>query len=98
VEKLEMNKELLLRAEMLSPGLSWLQIILEPQGSDTTRLILKAHFIPQPFWGPVYWNIMAKFHNYIFTGMLSSFQKESVKENGGSHSLKLPYPAAKSSQ
>jgi uncharacterized protein YbjT (DUF2867 family) len=89
VEKFEMNKQLLLRAEMLSPGLSWLQIILEPQGSDRTKLILKAHFIPKPFWGPLYWNIMAKFHNYIFTGMLSSFQKEAMKENGGPQSPKL---------
>jgi len=89
VEKFEMNKQLLLRAEMLSPGLSWLQIILEPQGSDRTKLILKAHFIPKPFWGPLYWNIMAKFHNYIFTGMLSSFQKEAMKVNGGPQSPKL---------
>ena len=83
VEKLEMNKQLLLRAEMLSPGLSWLQIILEPQGSQSTRLILKAHFIPKPFWGPLYWSVMARFHNYIFTGMLSSFQKAALQEKNG---------------
>jgi uncharacterized protein YbjT (DUF2867 family) len=89
VEKLEKNKQLLLRAEMLSPGLSWLQLSLEPQGPDRTRLVLTAHFIPQPFWGPLYWNFMAKFHNYIFTGMLSSFQKEVMKEKGGPKSPKL---------
>ena len=92
VEKLAMNKELLLRAEMLSPGLSWLQFLLEPQGSDRTRLILKAHFMPQPFWGHLYWNVMAKFHNYIFTGMLSFFRNEAVKENDRSQSQKLSYP------
>ncbi len=91
VEKLEKNKELLLRAEMLSPGLSWLQLLLEPQGPDRTKLILKAHFIPQPFWGQLYWNFMAKFHNYIFTGMLSSFQQEAMKENGGPPSANLSY-------
>ncbi len=94
VEKLEMNKQLLLRAEMLSPGLSWLQILLEPQGSERTRLILKAHFIPQPFWGPLYWNVMARFHNYIFTGMLSSFQKEAMKVNGGPPLPKLSHEAS----
>ncbi|VAX33062.1 hypothetical protein MNBD_NITROSPINAE05-245 [hydrothermal vent metagenome] len=93
VEKLEMNKQLLLRAEMLSPGLSWLQFLLEPLGSDRTRLTLKAHFIPQPFWGPLYWSFMAKFHNYIFTGMLSSFQKEAMKENVVPQSLKRPHEA-----
>jgi len=98
VEKLVMNKELLLRAEMLSPGLSWLQIILEPRGSDKTRLILMAHFIPHPFWGHLYWNMMAKFHNYIFAGMLAFFQKEAMKENGRSQSLKLSDDAAKSQQ
>ena len=79
VEKLEMNKELLLRAEMISPGLSWLQFLLEPQGSGKTRLILRAHFIPQPFWGNIYWFLMAKFHDYIFKGMLSYFRKGAVQ-------------------
>jgi len=88
VEKLEMNRQLLLRAEMLSPGLSWLQIILEPKGSQSTRLILKAHFIPKPFWGPLYWSVMARFHNYIFTGMLSSFQKAALQEKGGAQPVK----------
>ena len=93
VEKLVMNQELLLRAEMLSPGLSWLQLLLEPQGPNSTRLILKAHFIPQPFWGQLYWNVMARFHNYIFTGMLSFFQKEAIKENGGPPTPRLPHEA-----
>ncbi|GJL79280.1 MAG: NAD(P)-dependent oxidoreductase [Nitrospinaceae bacterium] len=78
VEKLEMNKELLLRAEMISPGLSWLQFLLVPEGRDKTKLILKAHFIPKPVWGNIYWFLMAKFHDYIFKGMLSFFKKESV--------------------
>ncbi len=79
VEKIELNKELLLRGELLNPGLSWLQFKLEPSGNSHTRLTLKAHFIPFPFWGKVYWGAMSKFHNYIFTGMLDYFYNESLK-------------------
>ncbi len=79
VEKLEPNQELLLRAEMLSPGLSWLQLELNPKDNKRTQLILRAHFIPKPFWGNLYWALMAKFHNYIFTGMLNYFRREAVK-------------------
>jgi uncharacterized protein YbjT (DUF2867 family) len=79
VEKLIKNQELLLRAEMISPGLSWLQFLLIPQEGGKTKLILKAHFIPQPIWGNLYWFLMAKFHDYIFKGMLSYFQKEAIE-------------------
>ncbi len=78
VEKLVPNQELLLRAEMKSPGLSWLQFELSPQNRDSTRLTLRAHFIPQPFWGNLYWMAMGKFHDYIFKGMLEYFHKESA--------------------
>lgn len=88
VEKLEINRELLLRAEMISPGLSWLQFLLSPQGSGKTKLILKAHFIPQPFWGNIYWFLMAKFHDYIFKGMLSYFRKGAVHARRGSPASK----------
>jgi uncharacterized protein YbjT (DUF2867 family) len=94
VEKLEKNKELLLRAEMISPGLSWLQFLLIPQGADKTKLILKAHFIPQPLWGNLYWFLMAKFHDYIFKGMLSFFRKEAVKVRRGSPIQKPAYDAS----
>ena len=79
VEKLDENKELLLRAELLSPGLSWLQFILEPIRTGHTRLILKAHFIPFPLWGKIYWMSLSKFHDYIFKGMLKYFYLESMK-------------------
>jgi hypothetical protein len=78
VEKLEPDRELLLRAEMISPGLSWLQFQLEPKESAGTRLTLRAHFIPKPFWGNLYWWSLAKFHTYIFQGMLQFFYKQST--------------------
>ncbi len=79
VEKLVDNEELLLRAELLSPGLSWLQFKLCSGPNNSTRLTLKAHFIPFPFWGRVYWVTLAKFHDYIFKGMLNYFYRESMK-------------------
>ena len=76
VEKLDPNRELLLRAEIISPGLSWLQFELEPLDRDNTRITLRAHFVPKPFWGHLYWAAMSHFHAYIFKGMLSHFRKE----------------------
>ncbi|MDH3255982.1 MAG: SDR family oxidoreductase [Nitrospinota bacterium] len=79
VENLTPNRELLLRAELISPGLSWLQFTLQPVDNGHTRLTLKAHFIPDPIWGHVYWTLLSKFHTYIFQGMLDYFYKESVQ-------------------
>ncbi|OGW14146.1 MAG: hypothetical protein A3K09_01440, partial [Nitrospinae bacterium RIFCSPLOWO2_12_FULL_47_7] len=81
VEKLERNKELLLRAEMISPGYSWLQFLLTPVSATTTRLTLKAHFIPYPIWGHLYWHSLSIIHTNIFTGMLSHFYREATMQN-----------------
>ena len=86
MENLVPDRELLLRAEMISPGLSWLQFELQSNASSSvaqpeevsTRLILRAHFIPKPFWGHLYWFSLSKFHTYIFKGMLESFRKEAI--------------------
>jgi uncharacterized protein YbjT (DUF2867 family) len=79
VEKLELNRELLLRAEMITPGLSWLEFQLNPDENGGTRLTLKAHFIPKPFWGNLYWMVLSSFHSYIFKGMLEFFKKKSLE-------------------
>ena len=79
VENLIPNRELLLRAELISPGLSWLQFELQPGENGCTRLTLRAHFIPEPIWGHLYWTLLSKFHTYIFRGMLDYFFKDSVK-------------------
>ncbi|MEE9498498.1 MAG: DUF2867 domain-containing protein, partial [Nitrospinaceae bacterium] len=54
------------------------QFALQSSGNGYTRLTLRAHFIPDPFWGQVYWTLMSKFHTYIFKGMLNHFFRESV--------------------
>jgi len=80
VEKLVVDRELLLRAEMISPGLSWLQLQLVPANNATTQIVLRAHFIPKPFWGGLYWMFMSKFHDYIFRGMLAHFKEEGERD------------------
>ena len=77
VEKLESNRELLLRAEMITPGFSWLQFRLNLGESGGTHLTLRAHFIPKNLWGNLYWIVLSKFHSYIFKGMLEFFKKKS---------------------
>ncbi len=82
VENLETNRELLLRSELISPGLTWLQFTLQPSENSHTRLTLRAHFIPNPVWGHVYWRLLSKFHTCIFKGMLDHFFVESVRSAG----------------
>jgi len=94
VEKLAPNRDLLLRAEMISPGLSWLQLELEPRGENLTRLILRAHFIPKPFWGDLYWLSISKFHDYIFRGMLAYFQKQAMAPEADAGQAPSPVAAA----
>ncbi len=79
VEKLELNRELLLRAEMITPGLSWLQFQLNPGHAGGTRLTLRAHFIPKPFWGNLYWMVLSIVHPYIFKGLLECYRKKSLE-------------------
>ena len=93
VENLEPNRELLLRAELVSPGLSWLQFALQPSENGHTRLILRAHFIPDPVWGQLYWTLLSKFHTYIFKGMLDYFFKESVHSVKAVASVTVPNKA-----
>lgn len=83
VERLEENKELLLQAELVSPGLLWLQFKLEPIESDKSKLVLRAHFIPSSLWGDIYWRPLSKFHSYIFRRMLKFFHKESLRPAEG---------------
>tara|TARA_B100000686_G_scaffold351249_1_gene449442 strand:- start:1280 stop:2803 length:1524 start_codon:yes stop_codon:yes gene_type:complete len=80
VEELLINRQLLLRAEMITPGLSWLQFELSPISEKITRLTLKAHFIPNSLWGHIYWYSLSSFHNYIFQGMLDHFYYEAVSK------------------
>ena len=92
VESLKPNRELLLRAELISPGLSWLEFSLQPLDNGHTRLTLRAHFIPMPIWGQMYWTVLSKFHTYIFKGMLEYFLRQSVRAETG-HSGPLPSKA-----
>ena len=78
VEDMQPNRELLLRAEMISPGLSWLQFILEQNPHHCTRLTLRMHFIPNPFMGHLYWFSLSEFHAFIFRGLLRYFRKQSL--------------------
>ena len=78
VEKLDPGKELLLRGELISPGLSWLQFLLNTRTNHSTQLTLKAHFIPKPFFGQIYWSLMSKFHSYIFNGMLAHLYQRAI--------------------
>lgn len=77
VETLERPRELLLRAELISPGFSWLQFTTDPLESNRTRLTLRAHFIPYGIWGRGYWYLLKRFHTYIFKGMLEYFEQQA---------------------
>ena len=79
VEDLQADARLLLRAEMKSPGMAWLEFTIEahPATRGQRRLALVAHYAPSGIWGHVYWWVMFPFHGYIFSDMLREIVRRS---------------------
>lgn len=74
VEDLKHDRRLLLRAEMLLPGMAWLEFNIVPEGKNN-RLSLNAYYKPRGFFGRIYWYIFLPFHNVIFNGLLKQIEK-----------------------
>lgn len=68
VEALEPGRMLRLRAEMKVPGLAWLELRAEPDGSGS-RYDQRAVFFPRGLAGRLYWFAVLPFHGFIFAGM-----------------------------
>jgi hypothetical protein len=68
VEEVVPGALLRLRAEMLLPGLAWLELRVEPDGAGT-RYLQRAVFYPRGLAGQVYWWSLKPFHGLVFGAM-----------------------------
>ena len=68
VEALERPGLVRLRAEMLLPGVAWLEWHIAPEGAGS-RLTQRATFAPRGLFGRAYWYSLLPFHGLIFGRM-----------------------------
>ncbi|MFC1670673.1 SDR family oxidoreductase [Spirochaetota bacterium] len=76
VEALELNKKVLLRAEMKLPGLAWLEFIIKKEGYQNLFMV-NAYFHTRSIIGKLYWNLTKPFHYFIFNYMIREIEKKS---------------------
>ncbi|TDD15070.1 SDR family oxidoreductase [Kribbella turkmenica] len=69
VEEIEDQKLLRLRAEMRLPGLAWLELIVDDDGSGNTVFRQRALFHPHGLPGHLYWWAIRPFHGVVFGDM-----------------------------
>lgn len=70
VEDLELNRRLLLRAEMKLPGRGWLQFEVNTDKNGQSRLVQTAYFAPKGLFGYIYWYSIFLLHKVIFDGII----------------------------
>jgi hypothetical protein len=81
VEALEPGRLLRLRAEMMLPGLAWLQLEVEPVEGEKTSLNQIAFFAPKGFLGILYWYLLYPIHRLIFSGMIREIAQKAEQES-----------------
>ncbi len=80
VENLDVDRLLVLHAEMRLPGEAWLEWSMEPSGSGT-RLVQTARFRPRGLLGRLYWYAVAPFHRLVFPGLLNGIAQDAVGDH-----------------
>ncbi len=82
VERVEVGRSLVLRAEMKVPGRAWLSWEAQPKEGGC-ELIQSALFAPHGFWGFVYWYCMYPAHQVIFDSMCQAIARDAIKLSQG---------------
>ncbi|MEU9280496.1 SDR family oxidoreductase [Streptomyces sp. NPDC048342] len=98
VEEIERGRLLRLRAEMRLPGLAWLEMYVEEEGTGA-RYRQRALFHPRGLLGQLYWWIVSPFHSIVFGGMARNIVRAAERTRprdtaGGPGSPGAPVPAA----
>lgn len=78
VEALDVPSLVRLRAEMLLPGVAWLEWHIAPEGSGS-RLTQRAVFAPRGLFGRAYWYSLLPFHALIFGRMAQHLADAAVQ-------------------
>jgi uncharacterized protein YbjT (DUF2867 family) len=76
IEDLQMNKRLLLRAEMKLPGKAWLEFKIDDDGS-TRELTVRPYYYTATLAGRIYWAIFLPFHQIIFNDLIKQIEMRS---------------------
>ncbi|MFD4314873.1 SDR family oxidoreductase [Streptomyces sp. NPDC058548] len=83
VEEIERGRLLRLRAEMRIPGLAWLEMYAERDGTGATRYRQRALFHPHGLAGHAYWWSVAPFHAVVFGGMARNIARTAEAREAG---------------
>jgi uncharacterized protein YbjT (DUF2867 family) len=76
MEGLRNDELLLLRAEMILPGLAWLEFRIQDV-HGRRRLTVKALYDTKTVWGRAYWYLFLPFHFYIFNNLIRQIERRS---------------------
>jgi uncharacterized protein YbjT (DUF2867 family) len=79
VLKIDAPKELLLVAEMKTPGEALLKFQINPSDNGLVEFQMLSRFLPRGLSGILYWYVLYPFHQWIFYGMLKSIAKSIDK-------------------
>ncbi|MFE7763188.1 SDR family oxidoreductase [Streptomyces sp. NPDC057438] len=80
VEEIEPGRLLRLRAEMRLPGLAWLEMHADTDGTGRTLFRQRALFHPHGLLGHAYWWSVAPFHSVVFGGMARNIARAAVAD------------------
>jgi hypothetical protein len=75
-EDLQLNKRLLLRAEMKPPGKAWSEFNIQDEGSRR-RLAIIVHYYTHSFLGKIYWYTFLPLHGLIFNNLIRQIEERS---------------------
>ncbi len=76
IEDLQVNKKLLLRAEMKLPGKAWLEFSID-ELANYNKLSVNAYFHHRGIIGKIYWYFFLPFHYFIFKDLIREIEKRS---------------------
>ena len=79
VLKVDPPHQLLLVAEMKTPGEALLEFQVTAVENDSAEIQMLSRFLPKGLFGLLYWYVLYPFHQWIFYGMLKSMAKTVAK-------------------
>jgi hypothetical protein len=71
--------QMLLLAEMKTPGDALLEFNIRPQGEGRITLEMVARFLPRGLLGILYWYALFPAHQWLFEGMLKKVAQKTGK-------------------